>query len=668
MTDQLVQGDNSSSAIGTPGSAGDNIILGDKGGIVTTTTPGQSYNVALVIDESKSMSSDIGGETRMQLVIDALKSFVGQLASHDGTINLTLIGFGTTATNLLTIHDLKVSDVDQSTDALIKAINGLSASGNSTNYEDAFDTATTWFSSQANQGYTTANGYQNLTFFLTDGDPNAYNSDSSTSSSSVMQHSVDAFASLSDVSTVYGIGIGSGVNQDILKFFDNTNVTGTGVIGTDTSTVNLSTSSTYNLDSTSGWALVQNGGGSISGSSNTHSITVSDSTSNGAETVYASKTSLIVANGESATFSFNMKASNYQSNDTVKWYLQEYVTNPATHTSYWTTVQSGMVTDSGNHTITTDAVDGGTYRLEIGVDDNTSSKALSVTVSDITMVTDHGDITAPTGEVDIVLQPDQLTTVLHNGGTTTNPTPVGSDVINGGDGHDIIFGDTINTDALNSANHAAGTHNGAGLQGLVDYLNDTQGHATDTDIYNYISQHSDSLNVGGDTRGGDDTIHGGAGNDIIYGQGGNDTLYGDAGNDVLVGGAGNDTLYGGDGSDTFKWALNDQGTTSSPAVDTIKDFSTAAAADGGDVLDLAGLLHNPTADAGSLTQYLHFVQGANGSTVIQVSTTGQFAAGAAQTFDQKIVLENVDLTHGGTQTDQAIINDLLTKQKLHVHD
>ena len=51
------------------------------------------------------------------------------------------------------------------------------------------------------------------------------------------------------------------------------------------------------------------------------------------------------------------------------------------------------------------------------------------------------------------------------------------------------------------------------------------------------------------------------------------------------------------------------------------------------------------------------------NTVIDVNTKGQLAAQGA---DQKIVLENVDLTQGGQLNNQAIINDLLQKGKLNV--
>lgn len=127
---------------------------------------------------------------------------------------------------------------------------------------------------------------------------------------------------------------------------------------------------------------------------------------------------------------------------------------------------------------------------------------------------------------------------------------------------------------------------------------------TDADLHKFISDNHALFDVQGDTRGGNDELHGGAGNDILYGQGGSDllhgddgndvlsggagkdTLFGDAGNDVLLGGKGDDILYGGSGGDTFKWAFNDQGAAGTPAVDTIKDFSPLKPSDGGDILDL----------------------------------------------------------------------------------
>ncbi|WP_454694058.1 retention module-containing protein [Achromobacter aegrifaciens] len=283
--------------------------------------------------------------------------------------------------------------------------------------------------------------------------------------------------------------------------------------------------------------------------------------------------------------------------------------------------------------------------------------------------------------------------------------PLDNDALFGNDGSDILFGDAINTDQLpwgidGNPARPEGMLDGSGLWALKKFLFLKNGEPpTDADLHKFITDNHDMLDAQGDTRGGHDWLYGDRGDDILYGQGGNDKLQGgaghdilsggtgndnlegNAGNDVLIGGMGNDILSGNghdfydqgrpysdgnrysDGSDTFKWALNDQGTTSAPAIDTIKDFSTLKPIEGGDILDLQELLIGES-DA-TLTNYLNFSKEGN-HTVIDVNTQGKLGTQGA---DQKIVLENVDLTHdlyGQSMSNQAIINDLLQKGKLNV--
>ncbi|MDO9466089.1 MAG: Calx-beta domain-containing protein [Thiobacillus sp.] len=175
-------------------------------------------------------------------------------------------------------------------------------------------------------------------------------------------------------------------------------------------------------------------------------------------------------------------------------------------------------------------------------------------------------------------------------------------------------------------------------------------------------------NAGNDVligNGGNDQLFGGEGADRLEGGVGNDLLDGGSGNDLLIGGAGNDTLTGGLGADVFKWELSDRGTAGSPAIDTVTDFDSVVNSDKLDLRDLLlGESHAGT-DPGNLADYLHFeVSGSN--TVIQISSTGGFAGGySAGATDQRIVLNNTDLTGGGTlSADQQIIQDLLSKGKL----
>ncbi|WP_174875430.1 DUF5801 repeats-in-toxin domain-containing protein, partial [Vogesella oryzae] len=169
------------------------------------------------------------------------------------------------------------------------------------------------------------------------------------------------------------------------------------------------------------------------------------------------------------------------------------------------------------------------------------------------------------------------------------------------------------------------------------------------------------------------TLDGTSGNDALYGGIGSDTLVGHGGNDIFVGGAGNDTMTGNTVSDllhhdSFVWNLGDQGTTGTPATDTITTFNASR----GDALDLHDLLQGENAattlteinnslpaSADNLLNYLHFTQ-VGADTVVQVSSTGNVSA----SHDQTIVLQNVSLSSLGGTTDADIIKHLLTSNNL----
>jgi hypothetical protein len=147
--------------------------------------------------------------------------------------------------------------------------------------------------------------------------------------------------------------------------------------------------------------------------------------------------------------------------------------------------------------------------------------------------------------------------------------------------------------------------------------------------------------------GGDDTLYGLGNNDVLVGDVGNDHLYGGDGSDTLLGGPGNDFLEGGTGSDTFVWHLADRGSTATPAVDTIMDFSKAE----GDILNLADLLQNES--SGTLSSYLSFTE-ESGNAVLNVSSTGSGV-------DQKIVFDNWSLADLQTEFGASSAADLITK-------
>jgi Mg-chelatase subunit ChlD len=170
----------------------------------------------------------------------------------------------------------------------------------------------------------------------------------------------------------------------------------------------------------------------------------------------------------------------------------------------------------------------------------------------------------------------------------------------------------------------------------------------------------------GTTR--NDVITGSAGRDIIHGGDGSDVISGGTGADLIEGGRGSDTLTGNAGADTFEWNLADAGTAGTPVSDTVTDFDNAAYASGGDRLDLRDLLQGEGITASALDAYLHFEK-VGSDTVVHISSAGGQAGtwgnNDRATVDQTITLTGVDLVGAGN-TDQQIIQDLLTKGKLIV--
>ncbi|KDD15227.1 retention module-containing protein [Bordetella bronchiseptica] len=656
--DQFVAGSNDNNTI--TGGAGNDVMLGDQGGIKQNVTAGTSYNIALVLDLSDSMNDKWGSgsnkPTRLQTAKDALKALLeNQLAVHDGEINVSLITFnGSSSALKKSITGLTPENVDEMVDILM----GLKASS-TTPYGAAFDRTTQWFEGQPTVD-SEGKPYKNLTFFLTDGEPStewSYNRD-------------NEFAELAAISDVHGIGIGSGVSTSTLNKYDNTGGYYTG--GQETH-VNFSGNSNANNVNT--WD--KDGTGTVT--KNDNAMRITDTTADGQafKVTMNPDHRMNVTSAGGASFSFALSMGNKNPADKFEWVLMKW------DGTQWNEVERG--TDASTRT----GIHGpGQYGFQFIVNDNSGGGQFYATVDTIRSYT-----SGRTGNSQTVLDPSDLESALIGGSQSTELAPVGNDKLYGGDGNDILFGDAINTDNLPwgvAGNPAkpADLPNGSGLEALKDFLFLKNGvQPTDADLHKYISENHALFDVDGDTRGGNDELHGGAGNDILYGQGGNDKLYGGDGDDILYGGAGtdelrggagsdelhggegkdlliggqgDDILYGGDGSDTFKWELNDQGVVGAPARDTIKDFSNADIADGGDVLDLGELLQGE--NSGNLTQFLKFSSDGQ-DTVIQVNTQGHVNTQGA---DQTIVLENIDLTAGGTKDDAAIIQDLLSRHKLQV--
>ena len=157
------------------GTDGDNTITGtDNNDVIVSDTTGiqivqgENYNIAFILDSSGSMgTSNINAaKTQLLQVFDTLKLSVGSATS--GTVNILLVDFdsGTQVNVAVNLADANAISV------LTAALNTIQNGGN-TNYEAAFETVTNWFQN----GSAASNSGNNLTYFITDGEPNTYNTD-----------------------------------------------------------------------------------------------------------------------------------------------------------------------------------------------------------------------------------------------------------------------------------------------------------------------------------------------------------------------------------------------------------------------------------------------------------------------------------------------------------
>ncbi|MEL0607209.1 VCBS domain-containing protein, partial [Vibrio echinoideorum] len=586
------------------GGKGNDVLLGDEGGIQTTETDSTNYNIALIIDRSGSMNDPLNtnnSASKLSVVKLALIEMLTNIADHPGTINVALVGFAGSASKTLDLDGLDSSNVAST---VTNAINALTADG-ATNYEDAFDGAKNWFNEQP------TDNYENLSFFLSDGVPTVSNNHSSNGSTTEFDEfadSVDSFNDLAAISLVRAVGIGSGINENILKFFDNTNSTNTAYSSTSETLADFSSNSgeswgLENITISQDSGVVEVNGGWL---------LLSDKGNQSGKTEIIMP-SFVVASDSYSELSFVAdKTSDFGGGDEFNWTIQRL------DSGNWSNVQSGS--DDGN--ISSNMLAEGTYRLVISVfEDNGGSNSASVYLDQFRLQT----VTAATGDVEIVNSSSDLQAVLNEGSQEISLIPVGNDIVNGGQGNDILFADAINTDNLPWVEaglvRPGDLADGSGVEALETFLEMLNGYpATQLEMYEYIKENHGLFDVESDTRGGDDILSGGEGDDILYGQGGDDEL---------IGGLGDDILVGGDGDDLFQWI--DQ--PFQDDVDTITDFAL-----GEDHLDVSQLL--PTENSMSdLLEHITIEKVDNGGGDKDlVITISEDASNSGQT--QTIVLDN----------------------------
>uniref|UniRef100_UPI0015D35219 VWA domain-containing protein n=1 Tax=Acinetobacter sp. YH16058 TaxID=2601196 RepID=UPI0015D35219 len=730
------------------GGNGDDIIISDVGGLGVPNQISAKYNLAFILDVSGSMAWSMDslsggavnkGNTRLDIMKDALREYIGGyfMDALDGTpgnglinqsveLNIGLIPFAanTMASSRQTIRlSLTAGDDWNSVNDKINAISGSGG----TNYQAGFQSAIDWFKG-LNTAYTdvngkAVNGYVNMTYFLTDGDPNtkgtnATGTNTSTSVADALNTARTTFETLVSKtginSSVSAIGMGAAANKSYLSLFDNTvkGVTdgfggldnlaghtidaGTGE-GWRSTAINSTPIANFEggtgLNQTSAWTASGDAVAPVIVSSSVRNYATGNGTPDSSELVASNRLVLddaTQANGQAAVYtsaSFTVNQSNayavfdyshtgfnrgpatvvnteqgtsspasnvnyYYNSDLFTWTLQKEVSP-----GVWLNVDTGANAASerannSNVPMSSQFLENDkTYRYVFTVEDKTTgSENYQVRIDNIRLhYPDSGSdtISKNVGEARTVMTGPELVEVLKSGSVKPNPNGGGNDTVHGGAGHDIIFGDSINTDWLSWAGRDIYDVNapnglGSGIAALDKYLQ-SHGFATGSggtvesiDRYNFIKANHAAFNGDSINVGGNDILYGDAGNDILYGQGGIDTLYGGDGNDILYGGKGNDVLWGNAGADIFSWAAKDIGTTALPDTDTIKDFNKAE----GDKIDAKALLNALGWTSGSLSDF--------------VSVTGNTINihDVAQTQSVNIVVENHSFSD---------ISDMITK-------
>jgi Ca2+-binding RTX toxin-like protein len=164
-----------------------------------------------------------------------------------------------------------------------------------------------------------------------------------------------------------------------------------------------------------------------------------------------------------------------------------------------------------------------------------------------------------------------VTYTIGNGTQDTGRGLVTSNSIEGAEGSE--FNDTLNGN--NQANELSGfigddVVNGGGGDDLIYGDHSIREVGENVLAYDY----SDPAYIG------NDTLSGGGGEDLIYGNAGDDVINGDGGADTIIGGAGADVIDGGSGADTFVYESASE--SSSTSFDTL----TGSNFNGQDQIDL----------------------------------------------------------------------------------
>ncbi|WP_338485543.1 Ig-like domain-containing protein [Pseudomonas trivialis] len=162
----VTEGTGVADVINLSSSSVNNVVVGDKAGVVTQ---GSNYNIAFLVDTSGSIGSSAMNSIKSQLA-SVFNTLIANAGNKDsGVVKVLLVDFDTQVQAQVSVN---LADKDAAKAALQAVLTQMTSnSSDLTNYQDAFDAATNWFKSS---DATSNKGATNLTYFITDGSPNVF--------------------------------------------------------------------------------------------------------------------------------------------------------------------------------------------------------------------------------------------------------------------------------------------------------------------------------------------------------------------------------------------------------------------------------------------------------------------------------------------------------------
>lgn len=488
---------------------------------------GTKTNLVIVFDRSESQTENPGVDGFAQR-IDLARSALNDLfTSYDqfGEVRIQIVDFAGDASNSIWFTGVTaVADANTYLNAL--------TTGGVTNFEMALD--------QVKAAYNVglpADADQTLLYFLSDGAATAGNFPSPSTVAAW-----ESFLAGTNIDTVYGVGVGSGITGIALTTLEDIAYPNDAV-GTTVALVNEGDLSAWLNNTVSSAAIsstIGDGGTgaigldagvyfeSIEIDGKTYTFVPDDATNPVSGQIFVG--AVLVFTGPTFTletdlggkFSFDFVTGDYSYKPVNVMGTQDEVFTYSVYNA------------AGEH----------------------ASSTLTITVNDV--------IFAPTAENDIVL------TNIVDGSAINIPdfALLQNDL-------DILHNTLTITNTFSSV--SAGTLAHDGVDNQVQYTPDAAGVFSETFDYQVSTTDAqtttatvaisavDSVSISGtganeiligrdagallNGQGGDDLIFGGTGNDFLLGDSGNDKLYGGDGSDVLISGSGSDYLNGGAGDD-----------------------------------------------------------------------------------------------------------------------